>query len=125
MSANTFFKCSICGNIVEIFHVGGGQLTCCGKPMEMLSANTTEAATEKHIPIISKTETGFKVTVGETLHPMDEDHYIEWISVYFDDGKVGHKHLKPGDEPVAEFFMNKLPTKTEAYCNKHGLWATS
>ncbi len=29
------FKCSICGNVVEVKVVGGGELVCCGKPMEL------------------------------------------------------------------------------------------
>jgi len=28
------FRCSICGNEVEVTHVGGGELVCCGRPME-------------------------------------------------------------------------------------------
>lgn len=27
------FICEICGNIVEVKEVGGGELFCCGKPM--------------------------------------------------------------------------------------------
>ena len=30
------FKCDICGNIVEIQKVGGGELVCCGKPMQLI-----------------------------------------------------------------------------------------
>ena len=29
-------------------------ITCCGKPMEEMVANTTDAATEKHIPVYEK-----------------------------------------------------------------------
>ncbi len=27
------YRCSICGNEVEVTKVGGGELVCCGKPM--------------------------------------------------------------------------------------------
>ncbi|HNV94106.1 MAG: hypothetical protein APG08_00133 [Candidatus Methanofastidiosum methylothiophilum] len=27
------YKCEICGNIVEVLEVGGGELICCGEPM--------------------------------------------------------------------------------------------
>jgi superoxide reductase len=29
-------KCDICGNIVEVVKVGGGELVCCGKPMNLI-----------------------------------------------------------------------------------------
>lgn len=27
------FRCGICGNVVEVKEVGGGELVCCGQPM--------------------------------------------------------------------------------------------
>ncbi len=54
---------------------------CCGKPMRLLEENTTDAALEKHVPVVEKTENGVKVKVGEKEHPMEEKHYIEWIEV--------------------------------------------
>jgi desulfoferrodoxin-like iron-binding protein len=30
------FKCTICGNEVTVTKVGGGELVCCGKPMERI-----------------------------------------------------------------------------------------
>ena len=27
------YKCSVCGNIVEVVHASSGELVCCGKPM--------------------------------------------------------------------------------------------
>jgi len=30
------YKCNICGNIVEVQKVGGGELVCCGKPMNLI-----------------------------------------------------------------------------------------
>lgn len=41
-----FLKCSICGNIVGLIQDGGGELVCCGKPMQELVANTEDAAQE-------------------------------------------------------------------------------
>ena len=77
MKLNDLYKCSVCGNVVEITHVGGGELVCCSKPMQALVANTEEASTEKHIPVIEKTEKGYLVKVGSVPHPMEEKHYIE------------------------------------------------
>jgi len=73
------YKCMKCGNMVDVLHAGGGVLTCCGEAMKLYKENTTDGATEKHVPVIEKTEGGFKVTVGSVAHPMQDDHYIEWI----------------------------------------------
>lgn len=29
------FVCEICGNVVEVIEVGGGELVCCGEPMAL------------------------------------------------------------------------------------------
>lgn len=116
------YKCEICGNIVTLLHQGVGELVCCNQPMVLQQANTKEAATEKHLPVVRKTAKGFKVTVGEIDHPMTIDHFIESIFVYFADGKSGRKDLLPGAKPEAEFFMDKMPKYVQAYCNIHGLW---
>lgn len=119
---NEVYKCDICGNILEVLHVGVGELVCCGQPMTLKKENTQEAAIEKHIPVIEKTDTGIKVIVGEVLHPMEEAHYIQWIEV-ISDGKVYKKFLKPGDQPEAEFCINYNESMiVREYCNLHGLW---
>jgi desulfoferrodoxin-like iron-binding protein len=35
-NAGEVYKCSICGNVVEVKEVGGGELVCCGEPMELV-----------------------------------------------------------------------------------------
>ena len=115
------YKCEICGNIVEVLHVGGGELDCCGQPMTLLKEQTADSSTEKHVPVIEKTEDGYKVTVGSTLHPMVEAHYIEWIELIAD-GKSYRQFLKPGDEPVAHFCVEANNVSAREYCNVHGLW---
>lgn len=123
MKLNDIYKCSVCGNVVEVVHVGGGELVCCGKPMQNLIANTEEASTEKHIPVIEKTQKGYLVKVGSVPHPMEEKHYIEFIEVFSQDGKIGRKYLKPGDKPQAEFLSTGVEIiKARIYCNLHGLW---
>lgn len=116
------YKCNICGNIVEVLHAGAGELVCCGEPMELLAENTVDAAREKHVPVIEKTGEGFKVTVGSTLHPMADDHYIEWIELIAD-GQVYRQDLKPGDAPEATFCIRAESVKAREHCNLHGLWA--
>ena len=115
------YRCALCGNIVEIVHASGGELVCCGQPMNLLKENSTDAAQEKHVPVIEKTNTGYKVSVGSTLHPMADDHYIEWIELIAD-GKSCIQFLQPGDTPVAEFCVKATTVSAREYCNKHGFW---
>ncbi|HPI27338.1 MAG TPA: desulfoferrodoxin [Candidatus Marinimicrobia bacterium] len=115
------YKCEICGNIVEVLHEGAGELVCCGKPMKLIVENTTDAAREKHVPVIEKTADGYKVSVGSVLHPMIDVHYIEWIELDAD-GQVFRKYLKPGDTPVAIFKVSAEKLTAREYCNIHGLW---
>jgi superoxide reductase len=115
------YKCNVCGNIVEVLHVGGGQLVCCGQPMELLKEKTEDVGKEKHVPVIEETETGVIVKVGSVPHPMEGNHYIEWIEV-IDDGRSYRKFLKPGDKPEAEFGIKGGKIEAREYCNLHGLW---
>jgi superoxide reductase len=118
---NQIYKCPICGNIVEVLHAAGGQLVCCGQPMELLVAKTTDVGFEKHVPVIEKTETEIIVTVGSIPHPMEEAHYIEFIEIIADN-KIYRKFLKPGDEPKASFEIKADKVIAREYCNIHGLW---
>jgi len=118
---NGIYKCEICGNIVEVLHTGEGDLVCCGQNMTLLDEKTADSTTEKHVPLIEKTSSGYKVTVGSTLHPMEEKHYIEWIELIAD-GKSYRKFLKPGDQPVAEFCIQASKVSAREYCNIHSLW---
>ncbi|WP_424358956.1 desulfoferrodoxin [Methanocella sp. MCL-LM] len=118
---NQVYKCAVCGNIVEVVHAGGGALVCCGQPMVLQKENTVDASKEKHVPVIEKTASGFKVSVGTIAHPMEEKHYIEMIEVIAD-GKSYKKFLKPGDKPEAEFCFPAEQVTAREYCNLHGLW---
>lgn len=115
------YKCEVCGNIVEILHGGMGELVCCNQPMKLQKENTTDAAQEKHVPVIEKIDGGFKVTVGSVAHPMEEKHYIEWIQVIAD-GKAYRKFLKPGEAPEAKFCIDAEKITAREYCNLHGHW---
>jgi superoxide reductase len=115
------YKCSVCGNIVEVLHGGEGELVCCGQPMELLTENTEDAATEKHVPVIEKVDGGFKVKVGEVAHPMEDKHYIEWIEIIAD-GKAYRQFLNPGEAPEAIFNIEADQVTAREYCNVHGHW---
>jgi len=113
------YKCGVCGNIVEVVHASRGILVCCGKNMIMQKENTVDASKEKHIPVI--------VNVGSVPHPMDKDHYIEWVEIIIN-GKTYRQFLNPGDSPVARFQIQSQPGEkiiARAYCNLHGLWKSS
>jgi superoxide reductase len=110
--------------MLEMVHVGGGPLVCCGEPMQLLEENTTEAATEKHIPEVTAVDGGYKVVVGSVAHPMEEKHYIEWIELIVDGSLVLRKHLEPGAPPEAVFSAEGSDVKARAYCNLHGLWSS-
>lgn len=118
---NQLFKCELCGNIVEMTHPSAGTLVCCGQEMSKIVENTVEAAKEKHIPVISKIDGGFKIVVGEVLHPMTEAHLIEWIDLITPD-KTYRKFLKAGEEPQAIFLTEASKITARAYCNLHGNW---
>jgi superoxide reductase len=115
------YKCDACGNIVEVVHGGGGELVCCGEPMKLCVENTVDAAKEKHVPVAEKTADGFKVKVGEVAHPMEQEHYIEWIEVIAG-GEAFREFLKPGEAPEAEFCLKADQVTARGYCNLHGLW---
>ena len=116
------YKCELCGNIVEVLNAGAGTLVCCGQNMNKLDEKTADSATEKHVPVIEKVTDGYKVTVGSTLHPMVDEHWIQWIELIAD-GVSYKRFLKPGDKPEAYFCLNAADeVSAREYCNLHGLW---
>jgi superoxide reductase len=116
------YKCSVCGNIVEVVNVGSGVLVCCGKDMELQEpkAKDTEGK-EKHVPVIEKTESGYKIKVGSVPHPMEAAHYIQWVEILAN-GQSYKTFLQPGQSPDAEFCLEAEKITTRIYCNIHGLW---
>ena len=124
---NSTFQCQLCGNIVELLHVGGGTLVCCGQNMKELEESTADTSTEKHVPFIEKTDTGYLVKVGQSQdHPMMDAHYIQWIELHTSDAEY-RVFLKPGDKPEADFPIGHEQEITGAreFCNLHGLWRSS
>lgn len=118
-----FYQCEICKKLVQVESDGAGVLVCCGKPMQELNANSTEAAVEKHIPEVSVNGSVISAVVGSVIHPMTEAHYIDWL--YLETEKGGQFHyLNPNEEPKAEFVLAEgdKAKAVYAYCNLHGLW---
>jgi len=110
--------------MVMVVRSGGGQLVCCNQPMTLLVENTTDAAQEKHVPVIEKIPNGYKVKVGSVAHPMVDNHYIEWIELTAGDS-VYRRFLKPGDAPEATFLVEADAVHAREFCNLHGLWRSA
>ena len=120
---NEIYKCEICGNVVEVHQTGAGELVCCGEPMQKMEEKKEDQGQEKHVPVIEKDGEETIIKVGENPHPMEEDHYIEWIEVVKNDGKKAKAYLTPKDEPKMVIKCNIEEVKgARIYCNIHGLW---
>ena len=123
MKRATFYKCAKCGNIAIKVVDGGGTMSCCGEPMQVLEANTTDAAKEKHVPVIEAKGSQVTVKIGSAPHPMVEAHYIQWVYLQTKNGGQFH-YFAPGDAPEATFALAEGDAAVAAYeyCNLHGLW---
>ncbi len=118
-----FYICSHCGNIIAYVKDQGVPVMCCGQKMEELVPNTTDAAVEKHVPVISVEGSKVTVKVSSVEHPMVDVHYIEWIALETKQGNQ-RKPLHPGEKPEAVFALadGDEVVAAYAYCNLHGLW---
>ena len=117
-----FYRCNTCGNIITKLQDSHLPVSCCGKEMVLLIANTTDAATEKHVPAATRDGNKVKVQVGSVLHPMTEEHHISFI-VLAQNGKSQTAILSHTGEPIAEFLVDDGSATVYEYCNLHGLWA--
>ena len=116
--------CPVCGQIIEVVKDKNIPIVCCGKPMEELKANTVDASQEKHVPVFEISGDTVNVKVGSAAHPMEEDHFIEWIYLKTENGGQ-RKYLNPGDAPEASFNLGgEKAVAVYEYCNLHGLWMT-
>jgi len=88
-----------------------------------LIPNTTDAAGEKHVPVISISNNTVKVAIGSIEHPSFPEHFIEFIALETNKG-LQMKWGKPGTVPTAFFTISEDETVLAAYeyCNLHGLW---
>ena len=118
-----FLKCKKCGVIVGVIQEPTDGVAFCGGDLEELIPNTTDAAGEKHVPVINTDGSKVTVTVGEVEHPMLEAHFIQWIALETKQG-MQRKPLIPGAAPKASFALAEGDEVVAAYeyCNLHGLW---
>lgn len=118
-----FYKCKHCGKVITILSNEGVPTICCGEEMFELIPGTTDAAVEKHVPVVSIEGNKINVVVGSVVHPMTPEHYIQWIVL---ETKAGYqvKELTPTCEPKASFVLaegDEIVAVYE-YCNLHNLW---
>jgi superoxide reductase len=118
------YKCEICGNVTAVEEAADGVLVCCGQDMKLQETKTAEQeGKEKHVPVLEVDGNKVTVKVGSIEHPMEEEHFIEFIQVLQNGRVVFQKRLKPGEKPEAEFVLaNTEDLTAKEYCNKHGLW---
>lgn len=119
-----FYRCEHCGAVTTDAAGSAASPACCGAPMTVLEANSTDAAGEKHVPVIDVAGDAVTVVVGEVEHPMEDDHYIQFIALHTTRG-LQLARLRPGDAPKAVFALadGAKPVEAFEYCNKHGLWS--
>ncbi|MCR4687921.1 MAG: desulfoferrodoxin, partial [Saccharofermentans sp.] len=79
-------------------------IPCTGGHMEELVPNTTDAAGEKHVPVITIDGAKVTVAVGEVEHPMLDNHYITCIIL---ETNLGYsvRELAAGAKPCAVFAL--------------------
>ncbi len=125
MKKNEVYQCRPGVTVEVLGNADCGELTCCGKPMDLLQPKSAaQEGKEKHVPVVSMGQIGVKVAVGSVPHPMLPEHHIQWIEVINGD-YVTRKYLAPGQKPEAEFYVPMQPgLVVREYCNLHGLWET-
>ena len=118
-----FFSCEHYDNIIAFVKDAGVPVMCCGQKMTEIIPGTTDAAVEKHVPVVKEEGGQVVVTVGAVEHPMLPEHFIEWIALETKQGSQ-IKHLKAGEKPHAVFALAEgdAAVAAYAYCNLHGLW---
>jgi superoxide reductase len=125
MKEPKFYVCKHCGNVVTFIHESGAPLVCCGEKMTEIVPNTTEAAVEKHLPVVTTEGNTVSVVVGSVEHPMTPEHYIQWIYLETEKG-FQFKYLTLEDKPKAVFVLEgEKPVAAYEFCNLHGLWKTT
>lgn len=117
-----FFRCQHCGNIIVKIIDSKVPVMCCGEIMKELTPNTTDAAQEKHVPVVSVKNGMVNVKVGSVPHPMQAEHYITFVVLELENG-YQIKYLNPNEAPEANFSVgDDNVVAVYEYCNLHGLW---
>jgi len=123
MKKGDYYYCEICKNLVKVVDAHADALVCCGQPMSLMEPHKVDTGKEKHVPVIISEGDKTKVILGEVPHPMTSEHYIDFIEVTTNDGKVGYASVKGQEKAEAVFNLKAQDIiNVKAYCNLHGIW---
>lgn len=115
-------KCDECGSIIQVF-VDGDE-DACNAHMLKIPVQTEGEKSPKHKPVVEIDGDKVTVKVGEAAHPMDDDHYIQFLVVEAGNEQYA-KCFKPGDVAEATFIIPEANDIVAlAFCNQHGLWSS-
>lgn len=135
------FICQSCGHLQ--FNETPENCPVCGAPKNKFKQNDnifeesrqqSPEAEVKHVPSVKVDKecglipedscTDVHVRIGETLHPMQDKHYIQFIDGYQDEEFIGRMELTPNLQPAAAFHLKKDSGKLILVenCNIHGYW---
>ena len=118
-----FYICKHCGNVITKLTSSQVPVQCCGENMQPLEAGVTDAAVEKHVPVVTVEGNLVKVHVGSVTHPMTAEHLILWVAVVTDrDALIHWFHPEEAPEAVFALAEGQQVKEVYAYCNLHGLW---
>ena len=118
-----FYICKHCGNVITKLTSSQVPVQCCGENMQPLEAGVTDAAVEKHVPVVTVEGNLVKVPVGSVTHPMTAEHLIQWVAVVTDrDALIHWFHPEEAPEAVFALAEGQQVKEVYAYCNLHGLW---
>ena len=118
-----FYICEECDSIIVMYKNSGIPIMCCGEKMTEIIPGSVDAAWENHVPVYEVEGNQVIVTIGFLEHPMEEEHFIEWVFLQTKQG-TQRKVLKPDQEPKVCFAIceGDEGEAVYAYCNLHGLW---
>ena len=112
MKRTKFYVCPHCGSFLQ--GTGNGQVVCCGKQLEALTA---VSADDEHTINVSEIEDDFYI---EFNHEMTKEHYISFVSYVRFDRVLTIKMYPEQDSAVR--FPKMYGGKIYFYCSKHGLF---
>lgn len=122
------YRCPVCGNVIVKLVDSGIVPNCCGKEMQLLSANTNDNQMDlrdKHVPEVSLLDPStLQVKIGSMAHPMTDEHHICFTMLASERGIQVHYPRVGGHACSAFYCGNDRPEAVYAYCNLHNLWAT-
>ncbi len=97
---------------------------CCGDTMQKLTAkDQTDKLALTHIPIVDIEKNKLIAKVGDTPHPMTEEHHLMWV--FLETNLGGQmRYLGTNANTTVEFNLEKdeSPIAIYSYCNLHDLY---